>query len=172
MPGVNRVTLLGRVGRDPELKYTPSGAAVVNFSLATSETWNDKNTGQRVEKTEWHRCVAWNRLAEVINQYCGKGKMVYIEGKIETRQWEDQNGAKRYTTEIKASHIQLLGGGNGQPAAQNRPQAQYQQPQPGAAQPQGQYHQPPQRPQQPPQQLQNQHQPYEAPPPPEDDIPF
>lgn len=105
---VNKVILLGRLGTDPELKYTPSGAAVCNFSLATSESWNDKG-GNKQEKTEWHRIVVWSKLAELCNQYLKKGRQAFIEGRIQTRQWEDKTGNKRYTTEIMATSIQFIG---------------------------------------------------------------
>lgn len=108
---VNKVIILGRLGQDPELKYTPSGAAVCNFSLATSESWNDKNSGQKQEKTEWHRIVVWGKLAELCNQYLSKGKQAFVEGKLETRSWEDKEGKKRFTTEIKATTVQFISGG-------------------------------------------------------------
>jgi len=110
--------LIGRLGQDPELKYTPSGSAVCNFSLATSESWTDKS-GQKQEKTEWHRVVVWGKLAELCNQYLAKGRQAFVEGSLQTRQWEDKQGQKRYTTEINARNIQFLGGnataGQGQP---------------------------------------------------------
>ena len=106
---VNKVIVLGRLGQNPELKYTPSGAAVCNFSCATSESWTDRN-GQKQEKTEWHRVVVWGKLAELCNQYLAKGRQVYVEGSLQTRSWEDKNGVKRYTTEINARTIQFLGG--------------------------------------------------------------
>lgn len=124
---VNKVILLGRLGQDPELKYTPSGAAVCNFSMATSESWTDKNSGQKNERTEWHRIVVWGKLAELCNQYLSKGRQAFVEGRLQTRSWEDQNGQKRYTTEINASTVQFIGGaskeggssyaGNSKPAA-------------------------------------------------------
>lgn len=108
---VNKVILLGRLGQDPELKYTPSGSSVCNFSLATSENWKDKNNGQKQEKTEWHRIVVWGKLAELCHQYLTKGRQVYVEGKLQTRSWDDKtSGAKRYTTEILATAIQFIGG--------------------------------------------------------------
>lgn len=116
---VNKVIILGRLGQDPELKYTPSGAAVCNFSLATSETWNDKNTGQKQEKTEWHRVVVWGKLAELCNQYLSKGRQAFVEGKLQTRSWDDKNGQKRYTTEISATTVQFIGGASAQPSAGN-----------------------------------------------------
>lgn len=107
---VNKVILLGRLGQDPELKYTPSGAAVCNFSLATSETWSDKNSGQKQERTEWHRVVVWGKLAELCNQYLAKGRQAFVEGRLQTRSWDDQSGQKRYTTEINATTVQFIGG--------------------------------------------------------------
>lgn len=108
MAGVNKVILIGNLGSDPELRYTPSGAAVANFRIATSERWNDKD-GKPQERTEWHRIVAWRKLAEIAGEYLKKGKQVYVEGKLQTRSWEDQDGVKRYTTEIIADKIQMLG---------------------------------------------------------------
>lgn len=110
MSGVNKVFLIGRLGQDPEIKFTQSGTAVCNFSLATSETWKDKDSGEKQEKTEWHRIVAWRRLAEICGEYLHKGSQVWIEGKLQTRSWEDQDGNKRWTTEIVASQMQMLGG--------------------------------------------------------------
>lgn len=107
---VNKVIVLGRLGQDPELRYTPTGNSVCNFSLATSENWTDKS-GQRQEKTEWHRIVVWGKLAELCNQYLGKGRQCYVEGKLQTRSWDDQQGNKKYTTEILASTVQFLGAG-------------------------------------------------------------
>lgn len=106
---VNKVILLGRLGQDPEIKYTASGAGVCNFSLATSESWNDRNSGQRQEKTEWHRVVVWGKLAEFCNQYLAKGREVFLEGRLQTRAWDDKDGNKRYTTEIVASTVQFVG---------------------------------------------------------------
>ena len=108
MAGINKVILVGRLGRDPEVRYTPSGATVANFSIATSDEWKDKETGQKQEKTEWHRIVAWRRLGEICGEYLRKGKQVYIEGKLQTRSWEDRDGNKRYTTEIVAQSMQML----------------------------------------------------------------
>ena len=129
--GVNKVILIGNLGQDPEVKYSPSGMAVANVSLATSETWKDKNTGEQQEKTEWHRVVFFRRLAEIAGEYLRKGSKVYIEGKLQTRKWQDKNGQDRYTTEIVASEMQMLDsrqGGDGN-AAQSRPQQRQQQPQ-------------------------------------------
>lgn len=110
---VNKVIILGRLGQDPELKYTPSGAAVCNFSLATSESWTDKNSGQKNEKTEWHRIVVWGKLAELCNQYLSKGRQAFVEGKLQTRSWDDKDGNKRYTTEISATTVQFIGAAQG-----------------------------------------------------------
>jgi len=106
--GVNKVILIGRLGADPEVRYTPSGTPVANFRIATSESWNDKQ-GQKQERTEWHRIVAWNKLAELCGEYLSKGRQVYVEGKLQTRQWDDRDGNKRYTTEIQAREITFLG---------------------------------------------------------------
>ena len=111
---VNKVILLGRLGQDPELKYTPSGAAVCNFSLATTESWTDKNSGQKQERTEWHRVVVWGKLAELCNQYLSKGKQAFVEGRLQTRSWEDDSGQKKYATEINATTVQFLGGQSSQ----------------------------------------------------------
>jgi single-strand DNA-binding protein len=109
MAGVNKAILIGNLGRDPELRYTQSGQAVVNFTLATSENWTDRN-GERQERTEWHRIVAFAKTAELCAQYLSKGRTVYIEGRIQTRDWEDKEGNKRTTTEINANTVQFLGG--------------------------------------------------------------
>jgi single-strand DNA-binding protein len=109
---VNKVILVGNLGRDAELRYTPGGAAVATLNLATTEVWNDKNQ-QKQEKTEWHRVVLWGKQAESLQEYLTKGKQIYVEGRLQTRQWDDKDGNKRYTTEIKADRITLLGGGGG-----------------------------------------------------------
>jgi single-strand DNA-binding protein len=106
---INKVILIGNVGRDPELRYTAGGTAVANFSLATSRRYKDRDGNQR-EETEWHRCVAWARLAEIINQYAPKGKQLYLEGRLQTRQWDDKDGNTKYTTEIVVEEMKLLGG--------------------------------------------------------------
>ena len=106
---VNKVILLGRLGQDPELKYTPGGAAVCNFSVATTEAWTDKQ-GAKQEKTEWHRIVVWGKLAELCNQYLAKGRQAFIEGRLQTRSWDDKDGTKRYTTEVMAATVQFIGG--------------------------------------------------------------
>ena len=112
MGSVNKVILLGNLGRDAELRYTPGGAAVATLNLATTEVWNDKG-GQRQEKTEWHRVILWGKQAETLQEYLTKGKQIYVEGRLQTRQWDDKDGNKRYTTEIKADRVTLLGGGGG-----------------------------------------------------------
>lgn len=109
MAGVNKVILVGRLGRDPEMRYMPDGTPVANFSIATSDEWRDKQTGEKREKTEWHRIAAWRRLGEVCGQYLSKGSQVYVEGKLQTRSWE-QDGITRYATDIIASNVQFLGG--------------------------------------------------------------
>ena len=108
MAGVNLVIILGNLGNDPEMRYMPNGDLVANLSIATSETWNDKNTGEKREKTEWHRVVAYRKTAEIIGQYTRKGSKLYVEGKLQTRKWTDNNGVDRYTTEIIADSVQLL----------------------------------------------------------------
>lgn len=104
---VNKVILIGRLGKDPDVRYTPDGTMVTNFNLATDEQWKDKN-GEKVQKTEWHRIVTWGKLAEICGNYLVKGKLVFIEGRIQTRSWEDKEGVKRFTTEIVASNMQML----------------------------------------------------------------
>ena len=108
MAGVNKVILIGNLGNDPDMRYMPNGEPVANISIATSETWNDKNTGEKREKTEWHRVVAYRRTAEIIGQYTRKGSKLYVEGRLQTRKWTDQSGQQRYTTEIIADNIQML----------------------------------------------------------------
>ena len=112
MGSVNKVILVGNLGRDAELRYTPGGAAVSTINMATTEVWNDK-AGQRQEKTEWHRIVLWGKSAESLTEYLTKGKQIYVEGRLQTRQWDDKDGNKRYTTEIRGDRIVLLGGGSG-----------------------------------------------------------
>lgn len=107
---VNKVILLGHLGADPEVRYTQGGTAVANLRIATNESYNDKTSGERVEKTEWHRVVAWGKLAEIVGQYLKKGRQVYIEGSLQTRQYQDQQGNTRYSTEIKANDLVMLGG--------------------------------------------------------------
>jgi single-strand DNA-binding protein len=112
MGSVNTVILVGNLGRDAELRYTPGGAAVATLNLATTETWNDKE-GQRQEKTEWHRVILWGKQAETLNQYLQKGKQIYVEGRLQTRQWDDKDGNKRYTTEVRGDRVVLLSSGSG-----------------------------------------------------------
>ena len=126
--GVNKVILVGNLGKDPEVRYMPNGNAVANITLATSESWKDKQTGEQQEKTEWHRVVMFRRLGEIAGEYLKKGSQVYIEGKLQTRKWQDNTGNDRYTTEIVADEMQMLGsrGGSagfsaGTPPAQSEP---------------------------------------------------
>lgn len=111
--GVNKVIIVGNLGQDPETRYTGAGSAITNISVATSESWKDKQTNQNQEKTEWHRIVFFNRLAEIAGEYLTKGSKVYIEGKLQTRKWQDQNGQDKYTTEIVAKEMQMLDSGEG-----------------------------------------------------------
>ena len=124
--GVNKVILIGNLGADPEVRYTGDGTAVANFSLATAESWKDRTSGERQERTEWHRVVLWRQLAELAKEYLKKGSKVYIEGKLQTRSWDDQSGQKRYTTEVVGNQMNFLdsrdgtgggstGNGNGDP---------------------------------------------------------
>ncbi|MBV8659561.1 MAG: single-stranded DNA-binding protein [Burkholderiales bacterium] len=114
MASLNKVLLIGNLGRDPEVRYMPNGEAVANFSIATTDSWKDKNSGQKQEKTEWHNIVMYRRLAEIAGQYLKKGSQIYIEGRLQTRKWQDkQSGQDRYTTEIIADQMQMLGGRGG-----------------------------------------------------------
>ena len=113
MGSVNKVILVGNLGRDAELRYTPGGAPVATLNLATTEVWNDKASGQKQEKTEWHRIVLWGKQAESLSEYLTKGKQIFVEGRLQTRKWQDKDGADKYTTEIRADRITLLGGGGG-----------------------------------------------------------
>lgn len=161
--GVNKVILMGNLGQDPEVRYTPNGVAVTNISVATSESWQDKNTGEKKELTEWHRVVLYRRLAEVAGEYLKKGAKVYIEGRLRTRKWQDQNGQDRYSTEIMADEMQMIGG-NGQ---QGQPVGQGNQNQQNSAPTSGR--------QTPPQSRLQNHQPPASNEPPmdfDDDIPF
>ena len=120
MAGINKVIIVGHLGKDPEVRYTPSGSAVANFSVATSETWKDKTTGEKKERTEWHRIVAWDKLGEICGEYLSKGRQVYVEGRLQTRSYDDKEGVKRYTTEIIATDVQFLGpkdSGGGRPSS-------------------------------------------------------
>jgi single-strand DNA-binding protein len=110
---LNKVMLIGNLGADPEVRYMPAGGAVVNITLATSMRWKDKQSGERKEATEWHRVVFFNRLAEVVGEYLKKGSQIYVEGRLQTRKWQDQNGQDRYTTEIVASEMHMLGSRSG-----------------------------------------------------------
>ena len=111
--GVNKVILIGNLGQDPETRYTTGGVAVTNVNLATNESWTDKQSGQKVEKTEWHKVVFFGRSAEVISEYAKKGTVLYVEGSIETEKWQDKEGNDRYTTKVKGRNFQFLGGGEG-----------------------------------------------------------
>ena len=110
MAGINKVIIVGNLGKDPEVTYVPSGAAVAKFSVATSETWKDKTSGEKKERTEWHRIVAWDKLGEICGKYLSKGRQVYVEGKLQTHSYDDKEGVKRYVTEIIAQDVQFLGG--------------------------------------------------------------
>lgn len=152
--GINKAIIVGNLGQDPEVKYTASGTAIANISVATSESWTDKQSGQKQEKTEWHRIVMYKKLAEIAGQYLKKGSKVYIEGKIQTRKWQDQSGQDRYTTEIVANEMQMLDsrqdnagtpqqapqqGCQQAPAPQQAPQQNYQQQAPQQAPAQNHY---------------------------------
>jgi single-strand DNA-binding protein len=114
--GVNKVIIVGNLGNDPETKYMPSGSAVTNLSVATNESWKDKQTGEQKDRTEWHRVAMFGRLAEIAAEYLRKGSQIYIEGKLRTRKWKDQQGNDRYSTEVIADEMQMLGGRGGAPA--------------------------------------------------------
>ncbi len=141
--GINKVILIGNLGADPETRYTPSGSAVTNIRVATSESWKDRQSGERQERTEWHQVVLWNRLGEVAGEYLRKGAKVYIEGSLRTRKWQGQDGQDRYTTEIVAADMQMLDSRGGAapdtggydradaPRAARQPQPQTNQPAPG-----------------------------------------
>ena len=109
--GINKVIIVGNVGQDPETRYMPSGSAVTNLTVATNESWKDKQSGEQKERTEWHRVAMFGRLAEIAAEYLKKGSQVYIEGKLRTRKWQDKSGSERYTTEVIADEMQMLGGG-------------------------------------------------------------
>ena len=121
MAGVNKVILVGNLGADPEVRYTTGGSAVANFRIATSEEWRDKNSGEKQSRTEWHRVVAFGRLGEICGEFLHKGKQVYIEGRIQTRSWEDKDGNTRYTTEIVAREMQMLGSAPGRDSREPAP---------------------------------------------------
>ena len=118
---VNKVILVGRLGRDPEMKYTASGTPFCRFSIATDDSWTDKGSGERTERTEWHNIVVWDKLAEICNSYLTKGRQVYIEGSLQTREWDDQDGNKRKTTEVRARDMVLLGSPSGEGGGARRP---------------------------------------------------
>ena len=120
--GINKVTIVGNLGDDPEVKYLPSGGAVTNISVATSESWKDKQTGEQKEKVEWHRIVFFNRLAEIAGEYLKKGSQVYVEGSLRTRKWQAQDGSDRYSTEIIGNEMQMLGGRAGTANEQDKEQ--------------------------------------------------
>jgi single-strand DNA-binding protein len=125
MASVNKVILVGNLGRDPETRYVPDGAAITNISVATTSQWKDKNTGEKREETEWHRVAFFGRLAEIAGEYLKKGSQVYIEGRLRTRKWQDKDGQERYTTEVVADVMQMLGSrqGAGVPAPDDEPRA-------------------------------------------------
>jgi single-strand DNA-binding protein len=113
MASVNKVILIGNLGRDPEVRYTPSGSAVCNVTVATSRSWKGKESGEKVEETEWHRVVFYDRLAEIAGEYLKKGRSIYVEGRLKTRKWTDKDGAEKYTTEVIAQEMNMLGGREG-----------------------------------------------------------
>lgn len=121
--GINKVILVGNLGADPEVRYMPSGGAVTNVTIATSESWKDKQTGEQQDRTEWHRVVFFNRLAEIAGEYLRKGSKVYVEGSLRTRKWQDQAGVERYTTEIVAGEMQMLDGKGGSEGGAPRAQS-------------------------------------------------
>ncbi len=145
--GVCKVILIGYLGQDPEIRYMPSGGAVANLTLATSESWRDKQTGEMKEKTEWHRVVIFGKLAEIAGEYLRKGSQVYIDGSLQTRKWQDQSGQDRYTTEVVVNvggTMQMLGGNGGNQAGSQKPQSQgWGQPQQQPKQQTPQYTEPP-----------------------------
>ena len=121
---LNKFQCIGRLGKDPEIRYSASGAAIANITIATSDNWKDKQTGEKQERTEWHRVVFFNRLAEVVGEYLKKGSQVYVEGRLQTRKWQDKEGQDRYTTEIVASELQMLGSKGDNQSGQPAPKAQ------------------------------------------------
>ena len=126
MASINKVILIGNLGRDPEVRYTPGGSAVCNITLATSRAWKSKESGEKVEETEWHRVVFYDKLAEIAGEYLKKGRPVYVEGRLKTRKWTDKDGAEKYATEVIADQMQMLGGregGDGEQRAPARPPA-------------------------------------------------
>src|SRR2546429_4369145 len=139
MASVNKVILIGNLGRDPETRYSPDGAAITNVSVATTSQWKDKNTGEKREETEWHRVAFFGRLAEIAGEYLKKGSPVYIEGRLRTRKWQDKDGQDRYTTEIVADVMQMLGSraGAGEPRAEAQVESKAAEPKPAAKKPAG-----------------------------------
>jgi len=146
MASVNKVILIGNLGRDPEVRYAPSGSAICNVTIATSRQWKDKTSGEKQEETEWHRVVFYDRLAEIAGEYLKKGRPVYVEGRLKTRKWTDKDGVEKYTTEIVAAEMQLLGsreggggggggGGGDEPAAAPRSASAPRAPAPAAGKP-------------------------------------
>ncbi len=135
MASVNKVILIGNLGKDPEVRYTPSGSAICNVTIATSRNWKDKNSGEKQEETEWHRVVFYDRLAEIAGEYLKKGRPVYVEGRLKTRKWQGQDGKDNYTTEIIAQEMQLLGGKDGDAQAPAPRQAPRPAPAPAPRQP-------------------------------------
>ena len=133
--GINKVILIGNLGADPDTRYMPSGAAVTNIRVATSESWKDKETGEQVDRTEWHNVAFFNRLAEIAGEYLRKGSQVYIEGRLRTRKWQDREGNDRYTTEIIADQMQMLGSRGGAGASAPAPSQRSAKPQPATAEP-------------------------------------
>ena len=123
MASVNKVILVGNLGRDPEVRYNPEGGAIANISIATTDTWKDKQSGEKQERTEWHRVVFFGKLAEIVGEYLKKGSPVYVEGRLQTRKWQDKEGQERYTTEIVADRMQMLGsrGGGSEPMTRESP---------------------------------------------------
>lgn len=144
--GINKVILVGNLGKDPETRYFPDGGAITNVTLATSESWKDKNTGEQQERTEWHKVTFRGRLAEIAGEYLRKGSKIYVEGKLQTRKWQDQQGNDRYTTEVQANEMQMLdsrtGGGNDGYNQQQAPRQQQQAPAPRQPQQQNYNQQP------------------------------
>ncbi len=123
MASVNKVLLIGNLGRDAEVRYTTGGTAVANFTMATTDRWNDPATGEKKERTEWHRIVVWGKQAEIAGEYLRKGRQVYVEGSLQTREWTDRDGNKKYTTEIRAQRFQMLGRRDDRPASSERQEA-------------------------------------------------
>ena len=133
MASVNKVIIVGNLGRDPEVRYSPDGAAICNLSLATTSQWKDKASGERREETEWHRVVLYNRLAEIAGEYLKKGRSLYLEGRLKTRKWQDKDGQDRYTTEVVANEMQMLGGRSAGSSPASDMSSQFNQSQPASA---------------------------------------